>query len=158
MKRWQILSLVLALLLTGLLVFYFAQQSETYITFIKRDQAYYSNVADACDVLRSRLLSGATNGWLRGDDPILPKLVRYSRPEFVIRGNDATLPAAIRKLRPDFVDISKSHVSISIPYLRGWGVLWAQSEADPSVMYLLAGGEGVSKTVFWRTNSGAVPK
>ena len=110
--------LIVALLMVGLTVFF--PQIVAYRHFLIRNQAYYSDVAQACD----ELLKKATD-----------------KPMELLGTNLASLPVVLLKLNPDHVIIQTDLVMIRV----GSGMLcysfvWGPGEDDPSRWRLLVTG------------------
>ena len=123
--------LILAFGLTGLVVHgwrYSAVGRNRF--FSKQNEAYYRTLASACDAAISQLPKGVSQ------KPNVP-------------ANDPSLPLPIRQLGADFVDISTERVYIGFGTGRvAFGIIWKQSELNPSDWELMSNADGVTKTVF----------
>jgi hypothetical protein len=104
----------------------------SYGRFMKHDQAYYAQVATACDELRVKIPTSFTNGQ-------------------VIQGDNESLPTILRQLNANKIEIETNRVSIMVHDSRlGFGIVWEPSNYDnvdaPWVLQTYA--EDIRKVVY----------
>lgn len=127
-----------------LILFASALFSSRYLRFMRKDSAYYSQVAHACDeIMQQHPVLGFNNSVTVTSNIVLVDTLRLS-------GRDPSLPQIIRALHPDRIVISANRVFIDIPPERGrgFGLIWEHGDLATNNWVLQTAGDGLVKTVY----------
>ena len=98
-----------------------------------RGIAYYSNYADACDELLSRVAIPESNSYR-------------------MRGNDSRLPHLLVEMNASYVEIATNRVWLVVDRAAGYGIVWEPDDFDPKIWRLTIFGDAPPKCLFARTN------
>jgi hypothetical protein len=120
------LSIPLAICLLAVLLL--QSPKSPYLQFIERDQAYFSQVAEACDVLLRQHPLG-TNEFIR------------------IEGGDLTIPRLIRDLHPSAIIITSNCVHVRVG-VRDFGMNWEAQDGQTNSWALSIYAEGLGRTLY----------
>jgi hypothetical protein len=100
-------TLIGVIILSGLLFLVVSTViASPYLKFMAEDSAYYSQIADACDLIIAQHPARATDSVTLSPHVVLVNTIKLS-------GRDA--PKIIRALHADTILVSKNHVAIEIP-------------------------------------------
>src|SRR5258708_3038443 len=140
----------IGVLVLGVVVpFIFYPRSPSYLNFTGRDQLYYAQIAEACDILLAE--NSIPPRFITSHEKTLPRPIKgVQPPPILIMDDGKKLPLAIKALQPTGVLVSSNSVLIWIgPWTRpGYGISWHRSDFDRSSWELTANGDGSRRRVF----------
>ena len=126
--------------LLGLIIYFgLAGPASRYRRFMSKDNAYYFQVARACDAILQQHPIGSSG------------LQPYSGlpGSFSLSAQAASLPAPIRALHPDTIILSTNRVYVGFGVGRlAWGIIWEQDEDRTNSWTLDTNADGLQKRVY----------
>jgi hypothetical protein len=144
---WKVIILLVVFMLVLMTCvaawkFPFLFMPSPYLSFMRKDLSYYSQVAHACDSILQHHPVTASNSVTRYGE-VLPFTLSLS-------GSDTSLPKIIRALHPDDILVSSNRIFIDIPPERmgGFGVSWGQNELQTNQWILQSHAEGPGEIVY----------